>query len=113
MRAVTDSRREISFSSNPERAGVNNLLTIYQAINGDSRESIEAHFAGKGYGDLKRDVADCVLGALEPLQARYHQLMNETGYLDSVLRQGREKAAAIAEDTLKLAQERVGFLAAT
>ncbi len=113
MRAVTDSRREIGFSSDPERAGVNNLLAIYQAINGDSRESIESHFAGKGYGDLKRDVADSVLGALEPLQARYHQLMNETGYLDSVLRQGREKAAAIAEDTLKLAQERVGFLAAT
>ena len=113
MRAVTDSRREIHFSSEPERAGVNNLLTIYQAITEDSREDIEAHFAGKGYGDLKREVADCVTGALEPLQERYNQLMNEAGYLDSVLRLGREKAAAIAEDTLKQAQDRVGFLAAS
>ena len=111
MRAVTDSHRDIRFSADSERAGVNNLLTIYQAITGDSREAIEAHFAGKGYGDLKREVADCVIGTLEPLQARFNRLMNEAGYLDSVLRLGREKAAAIAEDTLKLAQERVGFLA--
>ena len=58
-------------------------------------------------------MADCVIGTLEPLQERYNRLMNEAGYLDSVLRLGREKAAAIAEDTLKLAQQRVGFLAAS
>ena len=113
MRAVTDSHREIRFSDDPERAGVNNLLTICQAITGDSREDIEAQFAGRGYGDLKREVADCVVGTLEPLQARYNQLMNEAGYLDAVLRQGREKAGAIAEATLKQAQDAVGFLAAT
>ncbi len=111
MRAVTDSQREIRFSDERERAGVNNLLTIYQAITGESREVIESHFAGKGYGDLKRGVADCVVATLEPLQARYNELMNEAGYLDSVLKVGREKAADIAEDTLKLAQERIGFLA--
>ena len=111
MRAVTDSQREILFSKEPERAGVNNLLTIYQAITNDESDEIEAHFAGKGYGDLKREVADCVLSTLEPLQARYYELMNEAGYLDSVLKLGREKAGAIAEATLKLAQERMGFLA--
>ena len=111
MRAVTDSQREIRFSDDAERAGVNNLLTIYQAITDEDREKIEADFAGKGYGDLKRAVADCVVDTLEPLQARYNELMNEDGYLDSVLKIGREKAAAIAEDTLKLAQDRMGFLA--
>ena len=111
MRAVTDSHRDISFSGESERAGVNNLLTIYQAITGESSAAIEAHFAGKGYGDLKRGVADCVVATLEPLQSRYNELMNEAGYLDSVLKVGREKAAAIAEDTLKLAQQRIGFLA--
>ncbi|MDE2748631.1 MAG: tryptophan--tRNA ligase [Chloroflexota bacterium] len=111
MRAVTDSQREIRFSDEPERAGVNNLLTIYQAISGESNAAIEAHFADKGYGDLKRAAADCVLSTLEPLQARYYELMNEAGYLDSVLRLGREKASAIADETLKLAQERMGFLA--
>ena len=111
MRAVTDSYREICFSAESERAGVNNLLTIYQAITGETREEIELHFAGKGYGDLKRGVADSVVATLEPLQARYNELMNEAGYLDSVLKVGREKAAAIAEETLKRAQERIGFLA--
>ncbi|MCY3833157.1 MAG: tryptophan--tRNA ligase [Chloroflexi bacterium] len=111
MRAVTDSHRDIRFSDQAERAGVNNLLTIYQAIAGERNEEIEAKFAGCGYGDLKRAVADSVVSTLEPLQERYYQLMNEAGYLDSVLRLGREKAAAIAEATLKLAQERMGFLA--
>ena len=111
MRAVTDSHREIRFSAESERAGVNNLLTIYQAITDESRDDIEAHFDGKGYGDLKRAVADCLVETLEPLQARYHELMNEAGYLDSVLRIGREKASDIANDTLKLAQDRIGFLA--
>ena len=111
MRAVTDSHREIRFSNERERAGVNNLLTIYQAITDESGDAIEADFADKGYGDLKRAVADCVASTLEPLQARYYELMNEEGYLDSVLKLGREKAGAIAEATLKLAQERMGFLA--
>ncbi len=111
MRAVTDSQREIRFSDQPARAGVNNLLTIYQAITNDDRETIEAHFADKGYGDLKRAVADCLVETLQPLQARYYELMNEAGYLDSVLKIGREKAADIAQDTLKLAQARMGFLA--
>ena len=111
MRAVTDSRREINFSRDPERAGINNLLTIYQAITDDSQQDVEAYFSDKGYGDLKRLVADCVVSTLEPLQARYNELMNEAGYLDSVLKIGREKASEIAESTLKLAQERMGFLA--
>ncbi len=111
MRAVTDSHREIRFSKERDRAGVNNLLTIYQAITNESGDAIEADFADKGYGDLKRAVADCIASTLEPLQTRYYELMNEEGYLDSVLKLGREKAGAIAEATLKLAQERMGFLA--
>ena len=97
MRAVTDSFREIRFSDERERAGVNNLLTIYQAISNDSREAIEQDFADKGYGDLKKAVAESVVSTLEPLQARYNELMNEAGYLDSVLKLGREKASAVAE----------------
>lgn len=111
MRAVTDSHREIRFSSDPERAGVNNLLTIYQAITHETADEIEACFAGKGYGDLKKAVAEAVMATLEPLQARYHELMNEAGYLDAVLKMGRDKASAVAEATLKLAKERMGFLA--
>ena len=111
MRAVTDSHREIRFSDDPERAGINNLLTIYQAITNETADEIESHFAGKGYGDLKKAVVECVIATLEPLQARYSELMDEAGYLDAILKRGRDKAGVVAEATLKLAQERMGLLA--
>ncbi|MBZ0301329.1 MAG: tryptophan--tRNA ligase [Anaerolineae bacterium] len=111
MRATTDSGREIRFSTLPEKAGVNNLLTIYQALTHDSNEAIEASFEGKGYGDLKKAVAEVVIAALEPLQRRYHQLLDEEGYLEQVLADGAERAATLAEKTLKEVKDRVGFLA--
>jgi tryptophanyl-tRNA synthetase len=110
MRAVTDSFNEIRFSDEPERAGVNNLLTIYQALTNQSRPEIEQHFAGKGYGDLKRDVLEQVNELLIKLQGRYNEIAHETDYLDRVLAEGAEKAASIAEATLKDVRERVGLL---
>lgn len=110
MRSVTDSFRKIKFSSDPERAGVNNLLTIYQAITGETSEAIELHFADKGYGDLKKAVLNSVTELLEPLQDEYNRLMNEAGYLDSILKVGAEKASDVANDTIKKAKENMGFL---
>jgi tryptophanyl-tRNA synthetase len=110
-RAVTDSGREIKFSNDPEKAGVNNLLTIYQAFNMTSREDTEAHFAGaRGYGDLKKMVGEEVVARLKPLQERYHQIMDEPGYLDEVLAEGAERACETAEKTLKIVRNAVGFL---
>lgn len=109
MRSVTDSHKEIRFSDEPERAGINNLLTIYQAITGDSKEVIENYFADKGYGDLKKAVVEQVNGFLSPLQATYRELMTEQGYLDEVLKQGREKAEAVANPTLKEVKDKMGF----
>jgi tryptophanyl-tRNA synthetase len=111
MRAVTDSGSEITFSDDAARAGVNNLLMIYQATTGETREAIEAHFAGKGYGDLKKGVAEVVMAKLEPVQAEYNRIVGESGYLDGVLAQGAERASEMAEKTLAEVKERVGFLA--
>lgn len=110
MRAVTDSRSEIRFSDEPERAGVQNLLTIYQSLTNNSRQEIETYFEGKGYGDLKKAVVEQINERLTPLQARYNQLVNEEGYLDSILAQGAEKANQVAEQTLALARDRIGLL---
>ncbi len=110
MRSVTDSFREIKFSGKPERAGVNNLLTIHRAITGESSESIEEYFSDKGYGDLKKTVLASVIGVLEPLQTEYQRLINESGYLDNILKQGSEKAADVANDTLRRVRENMGFL---
>lgn len=111
MRAVTDSGRDIRFSQEPAQAGVNNLLEIYEAFMGDSRETIEAHFStARGYGDLKKEVADVVVSALEPIQRRYRELTEDTGYIDELLASGAARAAEVANGTLATVRERMGFL---
>lgn len=109
-RAVTDSFNEIRFSDEPERAGVNNLLQIYELLTGRSRPEIEAHFAGKGYGALKRELAEVVIEALRPIRERYYQLMDDPAELDRILAIGAEQARAVAEPKMTLILERVGFV---
>jgi tryptophanyl-tRNA synthetase len=109
-RAVTDSGREIKFSSLPEKAGVNNLLEIYQLLTGKTREQIEDHFSSKGYGDLKRETADVTIEALRPIRERYQQLMAEPGEIDRLLAVGAERARAVATPKLQQMKERVGFV---
>jgi tryptophanyl-tRNA synthetase len=112
MRAVTDSGREILFSDDPEKAGVNNLLTIYQAFSGKTREEVEADFANaRGYGDLKKAVAEMTVESLRPMQAEYHRLIHEPGYLDGILRDGADRARAVADKTLATVKHNIGFLA--
>ncbi|MCS6888279.1 tryptophan--tRNA ligase [Chloroflexus sp.] len=109
-RAVTDSYNEIRFSDDPERAGVNNLLQIYELLTGKSRPEIEAHFAGKGYGALKKELAEVVVESLRPIRERYYQLMNDAAELDRILAVGAEQARAVAEPKMTLILERVGFV---
>lgn len=109
MRAVTDSYSEIRFSDDEERAGINNLLTIYQALTGFSKDQIEQSFAGKGYGDLKKAAVEQLTNCLQPLQEKYNRYINEPGYLDQILGNGAERAEAVAEKTLQTVKERMGF----
>jgi tryptophanyl-tRNA synthetase len=107
--ATTDSGREITFNDDPARAGVNNLLTIYRAFTGQAPAQIEAHFAGKGYRELKQEVAEAVIEGLRPLRERYQQLAADPGQLDALLREGADKVRPCAEKTLRRAQERLGL----
>lgn len=97
-RATTDSQRDIVF--NRERPGVFNLLSIYQALSGQSQEEIEAHFAGKGYAQLKGDLADLVVAALEPIQERYRQLTSAPEHIDQVLAQGVVRLRPLVDATM-------------
>jgi tryptophanyl-tRNA synthetase len=106
-RATTDSLRDIRFD--PERPGVFNLLTIYELFTGESRERIESHFDGKGYGDLKREVAEAIVEGLRPLQEKYRDLRRNQDYVDDILRRGAERAASIADVTLADMKARVGL----
>jgi tryptophanyl-tRNA synthetase len=109
-RAVTDPGREISFSNAPERAGVNNLLQIYELFTGQSRAAIEDHFAGKGYGALKTDVAEAVIEGLRPIRERYEHLIADPAELDRLLNIGAEQARAVAEPKIRQVMERIGFV---
>ena len=107
-RAVTDSGTEIRFDET--RPAINNLLEIYHLMTGKSQADVEAHFAGKGYAQLKNDLADATVEFLRPIQQRVREISDEE--LDAILEQGREKASRIAGPTLKQVYERTGLTGA-
>ncbi len=109
-RAVTDPGHEIVFSDAPEKAGVNNLLGMYESLTGQSRLKIETHFAGKGYGDLKKEIAEVIVEALRPIRERYHELISDPAELDRILAVGTERARAVAEPKIQKVKRKVGFI---
>lgn len=110
-RAVTDSGNEIRFSDDLEKAGVNNLLGIYKALTGKSKAECEADFAdARGYGDLKKRVAEVTIEALSPIQARYQRLMDDPAELDRLLARGAEQARAVATPKLDQMKNMMGLV---
>ena len=103
-RAVTDSGTEITFDEN--RPAIRNLLTIYQLLTGKSANECIKHFAGKGYGQFKGELAETVIEFLKPFQERVREFDDPT--LESILKSGAEKARSIARETLKTVYERMG-----
>lgn len=108
MSSVTDSGNEIV--ARDDKPGVTNLLQIHTAISGRSTADLEASFVGKGYGELKKEVADVVIAALEPVQARYDELIKDKSYLESVLKAGADAAQKRAYKTLGKVYRKAGFV---
>jgi tryptophanyl-tRNA synthetase len=104
-RAVTDSGTEIRFDQT--RPAINNLLEIYHLITGKTQEEVEEHFAGKGYAQLKGNLADATIEFLKPIQQRVKDISDDQ--LNQILQTGRDKAAAIAALTLKQVFNKVGL----
>jgi tryptophanyl-tRNA synthetase len=107
MRATTDSNPAVDFET--AGPGVLNLLSIYQAFSGASDDEMKTRFTGLRYGDLKKEVAATVIAHLEPFQERYRRIVSEPGYLAGVLRDGAERVAPIANQTVRLVKERMGL----
>jgi tryptophanyl-tRNA synthetase len=107
--AVTDTDAEIRFDRET-KPGVSNLLGIHSAISGQSIESLVDHFAGKGYGDLKGEVAEVVLSRIEPIRDRANELLSDEAELDRLLAKGAAKANELADKTLGMVYDRVGFI---
>lgn len=104
-RAVTDSGTTIEFDES--RPAINNLLTIYQLLTGQSREDCAEHFAGKGYGHFKTELAEATVEFLKPFQERVKHYDDET--LKNILKSGAEKAHSIAGETLKTVYQNIGI----
>jgi tryptophanyl-tRNA synthetase len=109
--AVTDTGREVRFD--PEtKPGVSNLLVILAALGGATPEAVAARYDGKGYGDLKADVAEAVLAELDPFRRRFTEILADPAELDRILAQGAARAREVSSATLARVYDRVGLLPA-
>jgi tryptophanyl-tRNA synthetase len=107
--AVTDSEREIRFDLQA-KAGVSNLLTIQSAITGADVDKLVDGYAGRGYGDLKKDTADAVVEFVTPIKARVDELLADPAELTATLAVGAQRADEVASATLQRVYDRLGFL---
>lgn len=107
-RAVTDSLGIVNYTD--EQPGVKNLLNIISAIKGDSPESLVEYYKGKGYADLKKDAAEAIVSELSPIQDKVNQLLKDKSYLESIYKEGANKASYIANKTLRKMQKKIGFI---
>lgn len=107
-RCKTDSVRGLTFDD-ADRPECHNLLSLYMILSGQTKEAVAAECADMGWGQFKPLLTDTLISALQPIQEKYHAIMNDKGYLESVLRQGREKAEAIADVTLAKVKDALGY----
>ena len=110
--AVTDAEREIRFDT-AAKPGISNLLTIYSALTDRKVSELEADYAGKGYGDLKKDLAEVVADFTAPLRERVEGYLKDPAELDRVLARGATRAGEVAAATLASVHEKIGFLPPT
>ena len=106
--AVTDSEAQVAYREGKD--GINNLMTIYSCVTGETFEQIEKDFSGKGYGDFKAAVGQAVADHLAPIRDQYARLMADKAYLESCYRAGAQKASRIAGRTLEKVYKKIGFL---
>ncbi|QYX32270.1 tryptophan--tRNA ligase [Sphaerospermopsis torques-reginae] len=109
-RCKTDPVRGLTFDD-PERPECNNLLTLYMLLSGKTKEAVAAECADMGWGQFKPLLTETAINALKPIQDKYKEVMAEKGYLESVLKDGREKAEAIANQTLADVKSALGYTA--
>lgn len=106
-RAVTDSGSEIV--AGPDKPALTNLMSIYALLTNTTLDEVTEHFAGKGYGAFKQELADVVVHAVEPIQQRIAELENSPETVEDILTRGAEEARKIASAKMKLVHERMGL----
>jgi tryptophanyl-tRNA synthetase len=107
--AVTDSGHEVAFDPE-EKPGISNLLTIFAALSGRSVGDIVDDYNGRGYGDLKKDLAGLVEDFVTPIRSRTLELLDDPAELTAILAEGASRARELASATLAVAYARIGFV---
>ena len=105
----TDPIKGLTFDDR-DRPECHNLLTIYSLLSGKSTALVAEECREMGWGQFKPLLTETTIAALQPIQEKYQAIRSESGYLQSVLREGQEKAAAVANQTLSRVKESLGFL---
>ncbi|NEN06954.1 tryptophan--tRNA ligase [Diaminobutyricibacter tongyongensis] len=109
MRAVTDTDGVVAFDRE-NKPGISNLLTIYSVLADRSVDSLEDEYAGRGYGDFKKGLAEVVVSTFGPIRERTLALLDDPAELDRILAVNAGRASEVAEVTLAKAYDRVGLL---
>lgn len=108
MRAVTDTEGGVEYDPESKPA-VSNLMVIYHHTTGKTMKDIQAEFAGKGYGDFKKALAEALIAHLAPVTTKFHEYRDDATMLNRILDNGREVAQAMATEKMKLVRQRVGL----
>jgi len=107
-KAVTDSDNRIVRGEGKE--GIENLMSIMSAFTGKSFDDIENEFADKGYGDFKTAVAECVIEELSPIREKYYDYLKNKDYLQSIYKEGAQRASYLAQKTIRKVYRKLGFV---
>ncbi|NER94364.1 MAG: tryptophan--tRNA ligase [Symploca sp. SIO1B1] len=107
-RCKTDPVKGLEFD-NPERPECHNLLTLYSLLSGQNKEEVAKECQDMGWGQFKPLLTEATIEALKPIQQKYQEVMEEKGYLESVLREGRQQAEAVANQTLARVKAALGY----
>lgn len=107
MKATTDSDGVVKFDMQ-NKPGISNLLNIYSVLSGMSIPELETKYEGKGYGDFKKDLVEVVVEALAPIKARYEEIRHSDELIET-LKDGAQRADAIAQQTMKRVKENFGL----
>jgi len=107
--SVSDSGREVRFDQQ-EKPGISNLMTIYSTVAGETLQTIQDRFTGKGYAIFKNDLADVIIECLKPIQKAYHNVMRDRGELNRMLSDGACRARDRSKDSIDRVYASLGFI---
>ena len=108
LSAQTDSGKDVTYNVT-KKPGISNLLTIYSLLTVKTIKDIEKQFKGKGYGELKKSLAEVTINYLEPFRRKQKELLTRDGYVQEMLKQGQSRALTIAQETMKEVKEKMGL----